>query len=180
MPTVTKKTPAVTGADTPLGVLPTQIVGAAYHDAEVRPGEPVALEREPANPNDADAVLVLNGDCEAVGHLPRQVAAWLSPLVDAGRVRAAGKVAATWHGGGDRGAPIPLDLELALARKGRPILEPVADPATPEQALHEAVRRAFVDAAAYTRPEVVEGLAARLAALAKRVALPESRMLRWW
>jgi hypothetical protein len=56
MPKATVKKAAPTSHDVPLGELPALIVGAAYHEAEVRPGEAVALEREPANPHDPNAV----------------------------------------------------------------------------------------------------------------------------
>jgi hypothetical protein len=177
MPTATLEKSAPTVPDALLGGLACAIVGAAYHDGEVKPGEVVTLERDPANPHDPNAVRVLSADFEIVGHLPRQVVAWLAPLVDAGKVRAEAKVAASWRGADDRSAPIPLTLSLHLAKKGRAILEPIADPPTPELAVHELVRRAFTETEGYTRPGVVAGLAERLATLGRREALPETRLL---
>lgn len=51
---------------------------------EVEPGDEVQLEREPHNPHDANAIAVkVRGD--AVGYIPREDAAVLAPLLDAGR-----------------------------------------------------------------------------------------------
>ena len=69
-----------------LGSIETQIVGMQYHEATVRPGEKIYLEREPENPYDPNTILVKNASFQPVGYLPREMAVWLAPLLDAGEI----------------------------------------------------------------------------------------------
>jgi len=53
----------------------TQVVGARYVDwetlyAPLRPGERLALQREPDNPHDARAIAVLDGEGHKLGYIP--------------------------------------------------------------------------------------------------------------
>jgi len=70
-----------------LGDLRTEVVGMQHYEGRIQPGEELALEREPANPHDRNAIRVMNSRAEQVGHLPRTLAAWLAQLLDAGKVR---------------------------------------------------------------------------------------------
>jgi SWI/SNF-related matrix-associated actin-dependent regulator of chromatin subfamily A3 len=58
----------------------------------VGPGEEVIIEREPQNTYDANAIQVLNIGRAKLGHLSRQVAAKLAPLLDRGLVSVEGVV----------------------------------------------------------------------------------------
>jgi hypothetical protein len=50
-------------------------------------GDPVLLFREPTNPDDPNAIKVLDFDCEGfVGYIAREKAAIMAPLIDAGWV----------------------------------------------------------------------------------------------
>lgn len=49
------------------------------------PGEPVSLRREPDDPADPNAVIVLSARGVPIGRLPRHSSALLAPLVDCGR-----------------------------------------------------------------------------------------------
>lgn len=48
----------------------------------VGPGEEVTLVREPHNPHDRNAIQVLNISKTQVGHIPRNIASKLAPLID--------------------------------------------------------------------------------------------------
>ena len=73
------------------------VAGAGRHHAEaiasdaVAPGRPLALRRDPENPHDPNAIAVHTagsdpsaGDGDQVGWVPRELAAELAPLLDAG------------------------------------------------------------------------------------------------
>lgn len=158
-----------------LGELKTFIVGMQYYEAEVNPGERVALERESENPHDSNSIRVESPDFAPVGHVPRKVSAWLAPLLDRGEVRADGAV--------DLDPPppftnrAPLALSLYVCTKGKHILEPRPEPSTGLEALHDMIRRVYVEAGSYKDAEAVEELGERLATLATRDILPETRML---
>jgi len=158
-----------------LGEFETFVVGMQYHDAVIRPGEGVNLEREPDNPHDANSIRVENPDFLPVGHIPRRISGWLAPLLDGGKVRAEGAV------GSEPPPPFtnraPLRLVLHLCSKGRHILEANTEPSTELKALHEIIRRAYADVESYKDPELVAGLGERLAVLGTRDALPETRLL---
>ena len=73
--------------DARTGVLYTRVVGRRYYEAAPSPGEPLALLRDPENAFDANAVAVHIGPAgPRVGHIPREHAAWLAPLLDDGLV----------------------------------------------------------------------------------------------
>ncbi len=67
------------------------IVAGAGRSAERREaceglqvGERVALDREPENRHDANAILILNAAGDELGYVPREDAAEMAPLLDAG------------------------------------------------------------------------------------------------
>ena len=59
-----------------------RIVGIRYYRGEAHPGEFVNLRREPHNPYDRNAIRVDNMHNEKVGHIKRELAAVLAPLMD--------------------------------------------------------------------------------------------------
>jgi hypothetical protein len=67
------------------------VAGAERHhaealaSAEVAPGRPLVLRRDPDNPHDRHAIAVLATGGEQVGWVPREVAAELAPEIDAGQ-----------------------------------------------------------------------------------------------
>ena len=75
-----------------LGEIETEIVGMQYHKAKVFPGEQINLEREAKNAHDRRAIRVENGQFEPVGYLPRNMASWLAPLIDQGKIHLDGYV----------------------------------------------------------------------------------------
>ncbi|XP_059653884.1 fanconi-associated nuclease 1 homolog isoform X2 [Cornus florida] len=67
-------------------VLETFIVGRRFSDEmELNPGATISLLRDPDNVKDPNAVKVLSADsecCKVLGFLPRELAQYLSPLMD--------------------------------------------------------------------------------------------------
>ena len=66
------------------GILNTKIVGCRFYNGQATVGEYVRVKREPTNPYDTNAIRIDNVLREQIGHLPRQVAAKLVPLIDNG------------------------------------------------------------------------------------------------
>lgn len=67
----------------------THVAGTAYYEAEavrdgLRPGEALALRREPGNPHDALAIEVLTRGGRKLGYVPRADNPALARLMDAG------------------------------------------------------------------------------------------------
>lgn len=99
----------------------TKAVGVTFGDrqavlAALRPGDRLRLRREPANPHDPHAVLVLTGDDRAAGYLNARLAGRLAPLMDAG-IRYVASVAGV-TGGGDPGYAAPGPREVGGPRGG--------------------------------------------------------------
>ncbi|EFJ04806.1 hypothetical protein SELMODRAFT_138197, partial [Selaginella moellendorffii] len=69
------------------GCLEARIAGRKYHrDVECQSGMRVHLVREPENPMDTYAVKVLTADGLSLGHIPKELSRYLSPLMDKGVV----------------------------------------------------------------------------------------------
>ena len=86
-----------------------KIVGIRYYRGVAHPGEYVTLVREPSNPYDSNAVRVVNMGGEKVGHVKRELAAILSPLM--ARLGDALKLDGTIPGRGNQWE-LPLRLRL--------------------------------------------------------------------
>ncbi|MBO7434389.1 HIRAN domain-containing protein [bacterium] len=54
--------------------------------ADVVPGTVLAFRREPANPQDPLAILILNGNGEKIGYVPQQKNEVLAHLMDGGKL----------------------------------------------------------------------------------------------
>lgn len=103
----------------------TKVVGVSFEGrqdtiAGLSVGAPLALERQPDNPNDLNAIAVRYGDLQ-VGFLSRGIAAHLAPAIDAGaRYRAR---IASLTGGGDRSRGVNVfverDVSAAIAQRER-------------------------------------------------------------
>ena len=82
------------GRDAPLlaerGLRVASVAGAAQHHGEAlaadgaAPGRPLVLRRDAANPHDAHAIAVHVDGGAQLGWVPRELAAELAPLLDAG------------------------------------------------------------------------------------------------
>ncbi|XP_024520815.1 fanconi-associated nuclease 1 homolog [Selaginella moellendorffii] len=65
------------------GCLEARIAGRKYHrDVECQAGMRVHLVREPENPMDTYAVKVVTADGLSLGHIPKELSRYLSPLMD--------------------------------------------------------------------------------------------------
>ncbi|KIJ68013.1 hypothetical protein HYDPIDRAFT_107592 [Hydnomerulius pinastri MD-312] len=112
-------------------VLNTSIVGVQYYKGLVGPGEEVRLIREPHNKYDRNAIQVKNIGGIQVGHIPRNVAAKLSPLLDQKLVTVEGVM----HEGNLSGFSYSLSMSLKIygGMDKRDVLEPQLIWATPRQ-----------------------------------------------
>lgn len=110
MPSIGGQLPALTPQ---LGWIPTWIVGRRFYETKPAAGDPLAFLREPDNPYDGDAIAVhatRDGKLAGkVGHLPREEAAFLAPLVDRAAIRLSGNLS----GADDRSCRSPIRLEVA-------------------------------------------------------------------
>ncbi|KAF9650574.1 hypothetical protein BDM02DRAFT_3164771 [Thelephora ganbajun] len=111
--------------------LNTNIVGVQYYKGLVGYGEHVKLEREPNNQYDRNAIKVLNINNTQVGHVPRNVAAKLAPLLDQGKVTVEG----TMLEGNMSGFKYSLSMSVKIYGRAdqRQTLEPLLIWATPGQ-----------------------------------------------
>ncbi|KEF60565.1 uncharacterized protein A1O9_02126 [Exophiala aquamarina CBS 119918] len=66
------------------GILNTKIVGCRFYGGKATVGEYVKVRREPSNPYDSNAIRIDNVQRDQIGHIGRNVAAKLAPLMDAG------------------------------------------------------------------------------------------------
>ncbi len=164
-------TQPITDQETHLGTIETEIAGTQYHDAVVRPGETVHLEREPRNPHDPNAIRIDNAAFESVGFVPRRLAGWMAPLIDQGKLRVDGSIPA------EHAKPNSVVLELFVCPKGADILTPDDNPSGPKEALHQTVLQAFRNAENWTEPEAIKGLAEVLKGLPRREMKPETLLL---
>ena len=160
-----------------LGEIETVIVGMKHRKAHITGEEHANLEREPENLHNQHAIRVENGRFEQVGYLPRSVASWLAPLLDAGKLRVDSYAppqpdASTKH----RVGSCPLVLMVFLLEEAKDLLEE-KETCNPLDTLHEVVRRAYNAAQKYTDPELVLELAKGLQPLEKQELLPETRLL---
>lgn len=150
-----------------LGKLTVALAGTQYCDATAEAGEAVHFEREPDNSHDRKAIRVENEDFAKVGYLPRQTAAWLTPLIDRGAVYVDGRVA----------PGNTLTLSLYVSPESAAFLEGPRDPATTADALHRVILDAYNGMHEWRRPVVIRETAQRLSELSRRDLLPETRML---
>ncbi|CAE6341818.1 unnamed protein product [Rhizoctonia solani] len=131
----------------------SSVVGIQYYDGLVGPGEQVALVREPGNRYDRNAIQVMNIGMRQVGHIPRQVAANLAPLIDRELILVEG----TMNDGNLQGAQYTLNVTLNIYGKPgvRTMLEPLLRWATPgKRGFTEEMRRqsgvAYAQTASYS------------------------------
>ncbi len=103
-----------------LGTLESKIVGVRYYRGGLDAGERVLFKRDPLNVHDANAIEALNFCDEMVGHVPREHAAFLAPLLDRGRIVLSGLVDATDSAESDWF--IPLQITVSLTPKGEALL----------------------------------------------------------
>ncbi|KAG2055432.1 hypothetical protein BDR06DRAFT_911542 [Suillus hirtellus] len=111
--------------------LSSSIVGVQYYKGLVGAGEEVTLIREPHNQYDRNAIEVRNIGGNKVGHVPKQTAAKLAPLLDRGAITIEGVM----HEGNLSGFSYSLSMTLKIYGPSdkRDQLEPQLIWATPRQ-----------------------------------------------
>jgi len=161
-----------------LGEFQTWIAGSQYVQGEIHPGEEAILEREPQNPHDPGSICIKNLDFENAGYIPRLHNAWLSKLMDEGKIVLTGRVPQQERG---RRRPMersmPFILKIFLAEKGQSLLQPHPSPGNEIEALQEAVRILYEKLEDFQTPEAVRGLRRRLDRILTREATPETFLL---
>ncbi|KIJ19024.1 hypothetical protein PAXINDRAFT_97103, partial [Paxillus involutus ATCC 200175] len=112
-------------------VTSASIVGVQYYKGLVGPGEEVRLIREPHNKYDRNAIQVKNIGGTQVGHIPRNIASKLAPLLDKRLITVEGVM----FEGNLTGFSYSLSMSLKIygASDKRDILEPLLIWATPHQ-----------------------------------------------
>ncbi|KAJ7703076.1 SNF2 family N-terminal domain-containing protein [Mycena rosella] len=93
------------------------VVGVQYYRGLVGPGEEVRLVREPHNQYDRNAIQVKNIDSAQVGHIPKNIAGKLAPLLDANIVSVEGVMI---QGNMVAGAKVIYTLDITLKIYGSP------------------------------------------------------------
>ncbi|THH29944.1 hypothetical protein EUX98_g4232 [Antrodiella citrinella] len=109
----------------------TSVVGIQYYKGLVGVGEMVRLVREPGNKYDRNAIKVENIGHQQVGHLPRNVALKLTPLVDGNRITVEGEMREGNLAGNKYNLAITLRMYGPASRRAE--LEPHLVWATPGQ-----------------------------------------------
>ncbi|MBN1918503.1 MAG: HIRAN domain-containing protein [Verrucomicrobia bacterium] len=153
-----------------LGKLRSEVVGLQYHEASVEKGR-VNLEREPDNAHDANAIRVENARFEPVGHLPKREAAYLAPLLDAGKIVLEGAVTDR-----PRQNTARLELDVYVAAKGAEIAHPPEKPQTAAAFAHRTMAEAF-QSVVKGEVEPAAELLDVLRGLVHRDVWPETRLL---
>ena len=104
------RTVAARGSAAP--VLECHVAGTSHSsvhafEADLSPGDRLRLQREPDNPHDSLAVLVLDGRRRKLGYFPRAKNEMLARLLDCGSEFSVTLTEKTW-----RGDWLKLDIEL--------------------------------------------------------------------
>ncbi|KAG8837816.1 hypothetical protein FRC18_007854 [Serendipita sp. 400] len=121
--------------------LDTAVVGIKYYTGLVGVGEQVDLVRQPSNQYDRNAICVENISGHQVGHLPANVVAKLSPLIDRGLISVEGTMTS---GNLHSSSAWKLSMSVAIIGPSDPLrrkaLEPMLIWATPRQAGFDPLR----------------------------------------
>ncbi|KAI9442268.1 SNF2 family N-terminal domain-containing protein [Lactarius indigo] len=119
--------------------LSSNVVGVQYYKGFVDIGEQVRFVREPQNKYDRNAIAVQNIGRTQVGHIPRQTAAKLAPLIDSGLITVEG----TMNQGNLHKFDYSLSVTLKIygAADKRNQIEPLLTWATPARSRGQAFAR---------------------------------------
>jgi len=136
---------------------------------------PVQFARERQNPQDPNAIQVTDGATQRIGLLPREITAWLTPLIERQVVRIEGYTSASmptcWNDPNPR-----VTLMVFLLPTGRDILRrPKAD--TQLNNLHAIVLQAHNDLPNMEDSQKMLRLSQALERISQRNLLPETRLL---
>lgn len=102
----------------PLGRMEIQVVGCQHYPGQLRAGEYAYLKREPWNAYDKNAVAVENTQAQKVGHLKREFARLLAPILDDPSPTAPRCEVMVLHNLINRCAPLPDGRRTSAQRGG--------------------------------------------------------------
>jgi hypothetical protein len=160
-----------------LGEILTHITGSKLQSAPISAGEVVLLEREPANLHDPHAIRLKNAAENAIGYLPRSVACWLAPLLDAQKVRIEAYLPLRpGLSQGVKAPSLPVVLSVFIADQAAGLLEK-KEIRTKEDVLHQVFYQAYKQAHEFSDPQLIEDLAESLKPLARQKMHPETHLL---
>ena len=74
------------------------LAGTTFYDGKVRAGSLVFFSLEPDNPEDSNAIKVLNKDNEIVGYIPKESAAEIQKFISGKYPHYCAKVKEIWEG----------------------------------------------------------------------------------
>ncbi|KAK5166897.1 uncharacterized protein LTR77_007626 [Saxophila tyrrhenica] len=122
------------------GELAAKVVGVQYYRGHANQGEQILMRREPGNPFDSNAIRIDNVAGVQIGHIPRRIAAKLTPLIDGGDLHAEGALA------GKIGTfDCPLAIQLygpdPESPEGKELMEEMKSVKLPLAAIKAAERR---------------------------------------
>ncbi|HID24462.1 MAG TPA: hypothetical protein EYP14_18965, partial [Planctomycetaceae bacterium] len=136
-----------------LGSLETFVVGIIHYRAGANEGDRLGIVREPGNPHDANALRVNNPRRRQIGHLPRTLAEFLSPLIDADvidcRLTA---LASSREAKGRDHSRLPIRLEVRSGPHGRTLFETAETARSPAEVVHELVVKTWHGLATMEQP----------------------------
>jgi len=159
-----------------LGEIHTQIADGRFQTADAAIGERLLLDREPNNRRDANAILVRNGETQVVGYLPRDVAGWLAPLLDGGKVRVeAYRDEGSHDAKSPDSRPALAILVFATAAGHDMFRRPLSEDRLHN--LHAIALEAYDTAQALIDPGEIRSFAKAMQRLATQELLPESQLL---
>ncbi|MCK5843839.1 MAG: HIRAN domain-containing protein [Victivallales bacterium] len=166
-----KRTEKESGAKlTNIGVFKTKIVGTQYYENSCKTDDELFLDRNPRNEFDSNAIEVRNM-AGILGHLKREHAAWLGPLIDAGEVYLKGEAL---DGGDNLSAPILLKIHVTL--KGERILKPYPND-NASNVIHNHLLAVFNDAANYSEQVIRELRHSYRGMMEMETILPETHLI---
>ena len=160
-----------------LGELESELACREYYHAEIRPGQYVHLQREPENPFDPNAIRVDKGRFQPVGYVSPSTATWLTPLLDGGKIRVEGYIAARCRPAETADTTkLPLVLMVFLQASGRGILD-TKKRRGESDANHRLALEAFRKAQTFDNAELLRDYVESLEPLRRQDLLPQTRLL---
>ena len=153
-----------------IGNFKTSVVGTQYYDNSCEVGDDIFLDRNPRNEFDSNAIEARNLS-GVLGHMRREKAAWLAPLLDSGWIYLKG----TALEGGDDWS-FPLLVRVCVTRKGMRVLKSYS-PDSAANVIHNHILSVFIEAGDYTA-DVIDDLRNHYRGImAMETILPETRLL---
>ena len=159
-----------------LGEIQTEIARSEHYQAHLQAGQAIKLRREPNNNHGPTTIRVENEQSQAFGYVPRRTAAWLSPLIDSGKIRIEGYIPAVYEVIAADSPAVPLVLMVFLTQVGLPIVRC----STAEDRLnnlHALALQALEDVQSMEDPAEIVRFTRGLKRIAQEEVLPETQLL---